>query len=107
MSRCVEKIFEQIERGGVEPLQIVEEERQRMLRTRKDADESPQHRLKAALRILRRQIGDRRLLADDEFQFGDEVHDQQPVRTRAPREAHPASLASSASLLLKICRTRL
>ena len=48
-----QNIFEQIERGGIEPLQIVEEERQRMLRPRKDADEPPQHRLETALRVLR------------------------------------------------------
>ena len=62
-----EKIFEQVERSAIEPLQIVEEERQRMLRTRKDGDESPEHRLKTALRIFRRQIRHRRLFADDEF----------------------------------------
>ena len=37
--RLRQHILEQIERGGVEPLQIVEEERQRVLRTREDADE--------------------------------------------------------------------
>ena len=92
MSDCVEKIFEQIERGGIEPLQIVEEERQRMLRARKDADEPPQHRLEAALRILRWQIGDRRLFADDEFQLGDEVHDQQPVRAQRLAKRLPPAL---------------
>ena len=80
--RLRQKIFEQIERGGIEPLQIIEEERQRMLRASNDADEPPQDQLEAALRILRRKIGDRRLFADDEIPVRDELDDQQPIRTQ-------------------------
>ena len=36
-----QQVFQQIERGRVEPLQIVEEERQRMLRPSEDAEELP------------------------------------------------------------------
>ena len=39
--RLRENIFEQIERGGIEPLQIVEEQDQRVLGARKDDDEPP------------------------------------------------------------------
>ena len=66
-----QQILEQIERRRVEPLQIVEEQRQRMFRPGEDADETPEHQLETALRLLRLELGDRRLLADDELQFGD------------------------------------
>ena len=106
MSGWVEQIFEQIQRRRVEPLQIVEEQRERVLRARKDADEPPHHRLEAALRVLRRQLGDRRLLADDEFQLGDQVDDQAPVRPERLAKRIRASAWSSASFLPRICRTR-
>ena len=75
-----EQIHEQIERGRVEPLQIVEEERQRMFGPRENADEPPEHQLETPLCVLWREFGDRRLLADDEVQFGDEVDHEPSVR---------------------------
>ena len=72
-------VLEQIERCGVEPLQVVEEERQRVLRPREDTDESPEHELEAPLRVLRRELGRRRLLADDELEVWNEVHYQLSV----------------------------
>ena len=50
-----QQILEQIERRRVEPLQVVEEERQRMLRPGEYADEAPKYQLKTALRVLWRQ----------------------------------------------------
>ena len=50
-----QQILQQIERRRVEPLQIVEEERQRMFRPGEDADEAPKHQLETALRVLWRQ----------------------------------------------------
>ncbi len=79
-SGWVNRSLEQVERRRVEPLQIVEEERERMLRPGEDAEEAPEHQLEAALRVLRRQLGDRRLLADDELQLRDEVDDELAVR---------------------------
>jgi hypothetical protein len=38
--RADQQILQQVERRRVEPLQIVEEERQRMFRTGEDADET-------------------------------------------------------------------
>ena len=66
--RLGDQMLEQVERRRVEPLQIVEEQRERMLRPGEHAEEAPEHQLEAALRVLRRQLGDRRLLADDELQ---------------------------------------
>ena len=51
-----QQALEQIESGGVQPLQIVKEEGERMLGPREYADEAPQDELKAPLRILRRQV---------------------------------------------------
>ena len=61
-------------------MQIVEEKNQRMLRPRKHAEQPPNHQLKAPLRFLRRQLRDRRLLADDELQLRDQVDHQAAVR---------------------------
>src|SRR3989449_3936148 len=75
-----QEILEHIERRGVEPLQIVEEERQRMVRPREHTDEPPEHQLETPLRVLRRELRHGRLVADEERQFGDEVHYEPSVR---------------------------
>src|SRR5262245_26730407 len=74
-----QQVLEQVERRRVEPLQVVEEQRQRMFRARKNADETPKHELEAALRLLRRKIGNRGLVPYDELEFGDEVDDELAV----------------------------
>ena len=51
-----QQVFEQVERRSVQPLQIVEEERERMLGSREYADEAPKDQLKAPLRFLRRKL---------------------------------------------------
>ena len=43
-----QQILEQIQRSRVEPLQIVEEQRERMLGPREDTDKSPEYQLEAA-----------------------------------------------------------
>jgi hypothetical protein len=52
-----------------------------MFRPREYADESTEHQLEAALRVLRRKFGDGRLISYDELQFGDQVHNELTVRT--------------------------
>jgi hypothetical protein len=47
-----QKILEQIESCRIQPLQIVEEEGKRMLRSRKHSDKSPKDELESALGIL-------------------------------------------------------
>src|SRR5262249_24120135 len=76
-----QKILDKVERCRVEPLQIVEEQRQRMCRPREGADESAEDQVEPALRVLWRKNRDRQLFSDDVLQFTDEVYDQQPVRT--------------------------
>src|SRR5262249_7060923 len=76
-----EEVLDQIERCRVQPLQIVEEQGERMLGLREHTDESPQDEPESALSVLERKVGDRRRLAADELQFGNEVRDQPSVRT--------------------------
>ncbi|MGY3470974.1 hypothetical protein ACVW0I_007845 [Bradyrhizobium sp. LM6.11] len=75
-----QQILEQIERCYIEPLEIVEEQGERMFRPREYADKSPEHQPKTALRILWRQLGDRWLFADDVLQFRDEINNEPTVR---------------------------
>ena len=49
--RTGSKILEQIERRRVEPLQIVEEQRQRMFRPREHSDKSPKDELESTLAL--------------------------------------------------------
>ena len=82
-----QQILEEIERRRVEPLQVVEEERQRMFGPREYADEPPEDQLETALRVLGRKLRDRRLFSDDELQLGNEVHHEPPFGPSASRSA--------------------
>src|SRR5215467_1578927 len=57
--RPAQQVFQQIERRRVEPLQVIEEERQRMFRPGEDADELPKYHLEAPLRVLWRKLRNR------------------------------------------------
>ncbi len=50
--RLSQHVCDEIQGGRVEPLQVVEKERQRMLRPGKHAEEAPEHKLKPASRVL-------------------------------------------------------
>ena len=54
--RVRHQMLKQVERCCVQPLQIVEEQRERMLLAREHAEEAPEHHLEAILRVLRRQV---------------------------------------------------
>src|SRR5260370_10663200 len=96
--RLGQHILEQVERRRVEPLQIVQKKRQRMLGPREDAEKPPEHQLETALCLLRRQLQDGRLLADQELQFGDHV-DYEP-RVRAQRLAERIAPAGELGVAL-------
>ena len=81
-----QQILEHRERSRIEPLQIVEEERQRMVRTGEHTDEPPEHQVETPLRVLWRELRHRRLVADEERQFGDEVHHEPSVRLQRVAE---------------------
>src|ERR1700720_4998003 len=72
------EILEQVERRRVEPLKIVEEERQRMFRPGEHADKPPKHQLETSLRALWRKLRDGRLVTDDELQLRDQI-DHEPA----------------------------
>src|SRR5262249_31102848 len=69
-----QQMFEQIERGRVEPLQIIEEQSKGMLGASEHCQETPEDQEKTSLRVLGRQFREWLLLADDEFQVRDQVH---------------------------------
>ena len=77
-----DEVCEQRQGRGVQPLQIVEEEGERVLGSSEHADESTEDQLKAVLRVLRRELRNGRLLADEELHLRDEVHDQLAVRAQ-------------------------
>src|SRR6516225_11800863 len=87
--RPCQQILEQIERCRVEPLQIVEEQGERMFRPSEHADKSPEHQLKAALRLLWWEFRDRWLLSYDVLQFRDEIHHEQSIRTHCLKQRSP------------------
>src|ERR1700737_1138954 len=88
--RASQEILEQVERCCVQPLQIVEKQRQRMLVLFQHTDESSKDQLKASLRFLWRQLGHRRLFTNDVLQFRDELHNQLSVRVkRLPKRITP------------------
>src|SRR5262249_31649343 len=76
-----QQVFHEVERRRVEPLQVIEEERQGMFRPSEDADELPEHELETPLRLLWRKLGDGRRLSDDELHFRNEIRDQSCVRS--------------------------
>ena len=49
-------MLDEVERCRIQPLQIVEEQRERVLRPGEHAEEAPEHQLEAVLSVLRRQI---------------------------------------------------
>jgi hypothetical protein len=60
-----QQVFEQVEGGRIQPLQVVEEERKRMLRSCEYADEPPKDQLKTSLRFRRWELGYWWLIAND------------------------------------------
>src|SRR5260370_19021907 len=74
-------MLEQFKGRLVQPLQIVEEQSQRVVRPGECADEPPEHQLEAVLRVLRRKLGDGRLLPDDKLELRNQVDDELTVWT--------------------------
>ena len=88
--RVRHQVLDELERRCIQPLQIIEEQRERMLLAREHAEEASENHLETVLRILWRQICDRRLFADHQFQFGDEIDDEPAVRAQGlPQGASP------------------
>jgi hypothetical protein len=69
--RIGDQMLEQFEGRSVQPLQIVEKQRERVLRPGEHAKESPEHELEAVVRILQQDVGNRRRLAYDDNKLRD------------------------------------
>src|ERR1700704_5603790 len=54
-----DQMLEKLKRRCIQPLQIIEEQRERVLLAREHPEEAPEHHLEAVLRVLRRQVRDR------------------------------------------------
>src|ERR1700733_2230100 len=63
--RLGEQVLQQIKSRSIEPLQIVEKERQRMFLPGKNTHESAKHELETSLRLLRLELRDRWRVTDD------------------------------------------
>src|SRR4029077_4527926 len=73
--RLPQQILQQIERRRVDPLQVVEEQRQWMFRPGEYADKPSKYQLETPARVVGREIRSRRLVADNELQFRNELDD--------------------------------
>src|ERR1700688_1171167 len=98
--RVRDEVLDEVERRGIQPLQIVKKQRKRVLLPREYAEEAPEHHLEAVLRVLRWQVRHRRLLSEHELQLRNEVDDELTVR--AQRLAQGA--APSAKLRLALAQ---
>jgi hypothetical protein len=61
--RMGDQVLEEVERRGIQPLQIIEEQRERVLLAREHPQEPPENHPEAVLRVLRRQVRDLRLVS--------------------------------------------
>src|SRR5258708_15683566 len=68
--RVRDQVLQEVERRCIKPLQIVEEQRERVLLPCEYAEKPPEYHSKAVLCVLRRQVWNRWLSSDDELQFG-------------------------------------
>src|SRR6516164_11298983 len=77
-----QQVFLQVQRRRVEPLQVIEEERQRMFRPSEHPDELPKHQLETPLCVLWWKLRYRRLLSDNVLHFGNKSRNQSCVRSQ-------------------------
>src|SRR6266853_6229933 len=86
-----DQVHEEVERRCIKPLQIIKKQGERMLLAREYAKEAPEHHLETVLRVLRRQVRDRRLFSDHELQLRNEVDDELTVRAQRLTQGAPPS----------------
>src|SRR5258708_34521801 len=101
--RVRDQVLEEVERRYIKPLQIVEEQRERVLLPREYAEKPPENHLKAVLRFVWRQVRDRWLFSDHKLQRGNEVDDKPSVG--AKRLAQGASPPAKLHFALALKRT--
>src|SRR3984893_5056054 len=79
--RVRDQVLEEVERRCIKPLQIVEEQRERVLLPREYAEKAPENHLEAVLRFVRRQVRDRWLPPDNKLQRRNQVNNKLSVRS--------------------------
>src|SRR5882757_2185703 len=84
-------MLDKIERCCIKPLQIIEEQRERVLLAREHREEAPEHQLEAVLRVLRWQLRDRWLFPNHELQLGNEIDHELTIRAQRFAERDPPS----------------
>src|SRR5271168_445413 len=87
--RMRDQVLDEVERRRVQPLQIIEEQRERVLLAREHAKETPENHLKAILGVLWGQVRDGRLLPNHELQLGNEVNDELTIRAQRLAQGVP------------------
>src|ERR1700687_2635094 len=87
--RVRDQMLEEVERCCIEPLQIIEEQRERVLPRGERAEEAPEHRLETVLRISRRKVWSGRLFPDHQLQLGNEVDDELTIRAQRLAQGVP------------------
>src|SRR5271166_6372089 len=80
--RLRNQVFQQLEGCGIQPLQIVEKKRKRVLWLGEYTEKAAEERLEARLGFLRRKVGDRLLRSKDQFEFWDQVYNQLAIRSQ-------------------------
>ncbi len=92
--RVREQMLYEHQARGVDPLQVIQEEHQRMLLAREHRDELPKHHAEPVLRFGRGQRRYGRLLADDQLYLGQHIDDELAVDT--DRRLNPLAPAGDA-----------
>src|SRR6516164_7484932 len=92
--RLGDQALEQLKGRRVKPLQIVKEQRQRVLRPGERTEKPPKHQLKAVLRVLRSKLRNGRLFTDHELKLRNKVDDELTV----PAQLFPQGAAPSLHL---------
>src|ERR1700746_390047 len=87
--RVRDQVLEEVERRCIKPLQIVEEQRERVLLPCEYAEKPSENHLESVLRVLRRQVRDRWLSSDHHLQRGNEVDDKLTVRAQRLAQGIP------------------
>ncbi len=77
---------QELQRGQVRPLQVVEEEDERVTEPREDAEEAPDHVVEATLGQVRADLRRPRALAEELLQLGDHV--EEDLRVEPERVFH-------------------
>jgi hypothetical protein len=79
--RFCDQVLKEFERGSIQPLQIVQEQRERMLWLGERAEEAAENHLESIPRLLGRQIRDQGLLSDNGGELGNQSDHELAIGT--------------------------